>query len=128
MSRIGMRGWTVVLLVLAGNGLMVERGHAQQPPATEVEEAELEVFVEAYVAVRAISEAMEAELATVQDPEEAQAIQNAAREEMVAAVEEKGLELVRYQQIAAAVNVDPELREEFVSLLEEHEGPPEMDG
>jgi len=115
-----VRGLLMVLSAVAVSGAYGVAG-AQQPDPTDVEVsgAELERFANAYVAVLEIGEAMEAELASVQSQEEAQAIQEEARREMVEALEARGLTVARYQVIARLVNTDPELQAEFLALLEE---------
>lgn len=99
---------------------------AQQPTpapapqeAQEVTSDELERFAVSYLEIAAVAQEMEAQLADVQDPNEAQQIQANAQEEIVQALGENDLTPERYQQVGAQVNADPELQAELVEIIED---------
>lgn len=75
-------------------------------------------FTEAMQAVGQVANKYEAEMQQVEKPEEAQEIQKAAQEEMVAEIENSGLTVDTYTTIAQAVQTDPELRERVLEMVE----------
>jgi hypothetical protein len=111
-----------VLVLPLGAEAQIETQEAPTPPDRE----ELTDFAKAYIDVQEIQNEMEQALATVQDPEEANRIQQAANEQMAVAVEDHDLSVERYSEIVIALNTDEELRERFTEvyyeLLEERDG------
>lgn len=98
----------------------------QQTTPDEPDREELTEFVKAMIDVNEIQEEMEQALAGVDNPEQANQIQQQANAEMVAVLEEHDMTPERYSEIAMLLNVDPELNEEFQEIheeiLEEREG------
>jgi hypothetical protein len=111
-----------VLVLPLGAEAQIETQEAPTAPDRE----ELMDFAKAYIDVQEIQHEMEQALATAQDPEEANRIQQAANEQMAEAVEDHDLSVERYSEIVIALNTDEELREEFTEvyyeLLEERDG------
>ena len=92
----------------------------QQPPEQEpidVSDEQLDQFVEAQEAIMGIQEDFSARLENVEDPEEAQAIQAEANDEMTAAVEETGMSIEEYNEIAMAIQTDEELRNRLNEMM-----------
>lgn len=116
-----------LLAVLFGMGLSLGvsaneygQGGAQQsqPPqqqggqaAANVDEASLNKFRNAYTKVTSIRESFAGKLENVENPQEAQELQQQAQEYMVSAVEESGLSVEEYNEISAAIHQYPELRQ-----------------
>lgn len=102
-------------------------GQQQQPPGQqpgqqmqiEVEEDELRAFTEAQVELEGLREEYQGKLQDAGGQEEAQQLEQEANEEMMQAVEDEGLDVERYSQIARAIETDPELRQRFMELREE---------
>ena len=95
---------------------------AQQPTQQqqiEVDEATLETFVKAYIEVREIGQELEPKIQNASSNEEAQQLQQQARERMQAAVQEQDMTVQRYTRIATALNADAELRQRFTEKLQE---------
>ncbi|MFW6192550.1 MAG: DUF4168 domain-containing protein [Gemmatimonadota bacterium] len=112
---------------LAGAVLLSAPGTAQEqqqaPPQqeTEVSDDELETFAEVHIDVQDIREEMNRTVQESEDPEEAQAAQQEANQEMVSVIEDHDMTPERYTQISQAINQDPELQEELQKLVEEIE-------
>jgi len=103
-----------LLIVPMGVDAQVQQDAPDRPDREELTE-----FVEAYIDVQEIQMEMEQALATVQDPEEANQIQQQANEAMAAAIEDHDLSVERYSEIVMVLNTDEELRQEFAELYEE---------
>lgn len=102
------------LVVLPG-AVQAQDQELPDPPDGE----ELVDFVHAYIDVQEIQMEMEQALTTVQDPEEANRIQQEANEAMAGAVEDNDLTVERYSEIVMVLNTDEEVRQEFTELYEE---------
>lgn len=87
----------------------------------EVSEAEIEAFVDAYVALNEVREEYNRQLTEAEDQDTARELQLEANEAMVDAIEETGMSPEEYQQVATAVNADPEVRDRVSQLLDERE-------
>jgi hypothetical protein len=107
---------------LAFSGAVVAQGagQPQQPPAAaptvEVDDSQLNLFVEAQTEVIKISEKWNARMQEAESPEAAQEIRGQAHEEMVSAVEDAGLSVEEFNQIATAAQADPELQNRLRSM------------
>lgn len=72
-----------------------------------VGDTEIKAFAEAVKEVRAIREEYAPQLAQARSPDEQKAVQQEATEKMVAAIEEKGLSVAKFNQIADVAQKDP---------------------
>ena len=104
--------------------LAYEQGGQYQQPGeptepVQVSEAKIDQFVDALTEISVIRETASAQLETTTDTAEAQQIQMRAQEEMIQAVENAGLSVEEYNQIAALMGSDPELQERVHTRLEE---------
>jgi len=104
-----------VLVVPLGAEAQVEQQEAPPRP----DRAELVDFAHAYIDVQEIQVEMEQQLANVQDPEEANQVQQEANEAMAEAVEQHEMTVERYSEIVIVLNTDEELREEFAEVYQE---------
>lgn len=95
----------------------------QQPPAppqtVEVSDQQLEQFADAQIQITEIQQDFAGRLQEVDDPEQAHELQVQANEEMTEAVEEIGLSVQDFNEIAMAIQNDPELQQRLTALLQE---------
>lgn len=82
----------------------------------EVSDDQLKTYAEAEKKVQEIRDEFQQQMPNAETPEEAQALQQEAQEEMVSAVEDSGLSVEEYNQIASLVQTNPELRDRIDSL------------
>lgn len=110
---------TAALVLLAGVG----HADAQTPPAQETpdppDREELVTFTEAYIDVTEVQTELSEQVAEAETPEEANALQEEANEEILGILEEKELEADRYREITMVLNADEELRAEFQEIYVE---------
>lgn len=93
----------------------------QQQEAPDVSDEQIEQFVDAYINLSDVREDYTTRVQEAEDQEEAQAIQEEANEAMTAAIEDAGLSMEEYQEVAMAINADSEIRERVTSMLEERD-------
>lgn len=115
-----------ILTVIAAAGGLVfaapDASVAQQPvpeeqEAVEVTEDLLERFVAVYPSVVEVAQGAQAELASAETPEQAQAIQAEAQERVAAVLEEGELTVVEYEAVVTRLNEDPALAAEVQEML-----------
>ena len=120
-----IRSFALAALAGAAGLFIAADAEAQQPTPQqqqqqiEVDDATLETFVKAYIDVREIGQELEPKIENASSSEEAQQLQQQARERMQAAVQERDMTVQRYSRIAAALNADTELRQRFTEKLQE---------
>lgn len=93
----------------------------EQQEAPDVSDEQIEQFVDAYINLSDVREDYTTRVQEAEDQEEAQAIQEEANEAMTAAIEDAGLSMEEYQEVAMAINADSEIRERVTSMLEERD-------
>jgi hypothetical protein len=86
---------------------------------TPPDQEELTRFAHGLIEITEIEQEMQQELAGVQDVEEATQIQQAANEEMVAALDDHDLTPERYSEIAQLLEADEELQVQFQQVYHE---------
>lgn len=93
---------------------------AQQPapPVPPPDEAELTKFTEAHLDIEDITREVEEKVAAAQTEEEKTQIRQEGEQRAAAALETREIERARYQQIAALLETDTELRAQFDALRE----------
>lgn len=94
-------------------------GAMEQQPGAQVDPQTLDRFVDAFVAVQHIREDFAERLQEVTDESEAQAMQQEAQQEMISAVEENGLNVEQYNEVAMALQSDPAMMQEVQRMAEE---------
>lgn len=92
-----------------------EAGGQAQPSAPQVNDATVDKFVVAFTDVRELQQKYSKKLESIEDQEAAQNLQQEAQEEMVGAVEEAGLKVAEYNQVVAAMEQNPQLRDDILS-------------
>lgn len=92
----------------------------QEQPQVEIDftDDELDSFAEAYVDVEALQAEYQAEFGAVDDPEQAQEIQQRFQTDVLQTIEAQGLDAERYDQIIQATQVDPEFTEDVLVRIE----------
>lgn len=109
----------VAILALAGPTAISAQEPVPVEPIENLEDEELQTFAEAYIEIMRVSQQAEAQLATVQDAEEAQAIQMQAQQQMQTVLNEHELQIDRYRRIGATINEDEEMAARFEEIVEE---------
>lgn len=98
----------------------------QQPGMAEPEpdqptfsEDQIDNFVDAYLEIVEIQEAYTAQIEDSESADAARELQEEANDEMVSAIENNGLSVPEYSEIANAMDMDPQLRDRVSSLIHE---------
>ena len=87
--------------------------------AAPLEEAKIDQFADAYLAVEEVHSKTAAELKTATDPAAANEVKANAEAQMIQAIERTGLQLQEFNQIVELCAVDPRLRAVVASKVEE---------
>jgi hypothetical protein len=89
------------------------QGGMQQAPDIEVTDEQVEAFAEAQARVADIGEKWTPRMQEAESSEDVQKAREQAQQEMVIAVENAGLSVQEYNQIARAAQADEELRQKI---------------
>lgn len=103
------------IVLLAVSFALTMPAQQPQPPSG----AELEQFVAAYEAVNVIRVKLQEDIAKVDDPDVANRLQQEADERMVAALEQKGMEPKRYNEMSQIIAKDEVLLARFQQMRAE---------
>jgi hypothetical protein len=109
---------------LAFSGMALAQDYSmeqQQPPQVEVSDSELKKFAEAQAEITSIQQDFSGRLQGVDDPEAAHELQVQANAEMTEAVAEAGLDVESFNNIAMAIQNDPELQQRLTAMLQDEE-------
>ncbi|WP_024327178.1 DUF4168 domain-containing protein [Thioalkalivibrio sp. AKL19] len=90
----------------------------QEAPEVDLSEEDIDTFVTAFVAVQEVREDFADRLQNAEDETEAQSMQQEAQDEMVNAVEDAGMSVEEYNEVAMALQNDPELMQEVQERAE----------
>ncbi|WP_019024425.1 MULTISPECIES: DUF4168 domain-containing protein [unclassified Thioalkalivibrio] len=106
--------------VAAGDPNVFEQEWTDDPEmsAEDVSESDLESFLAAAEAAQDIRAEYADDIAETEG-EEAQALRDEANDEMVAAIEDEGLTVEEYQEIAYLIDNDSGLGEQFAEIAED---------
>lgn len=88
----------------------------------DISDAKLEKFAEIYVDVETTRNRISTELQEVEDPQEAQKIQQRMRDEIIATIEDHGWTLDEYNMTAQAISSDQAMKERALQLINEQAG------
>ena len=94
-------------------------GMDQQQPGAQIDPDTLDRFVDAFVEVQHIREDFAERLQGVENEADAQAMQQEAQEEMIGAVEDNGLTVEEYNQVAMALQQDPAMMQQVQQMAQE---------
>lgn len=92
----------------------VEEPQPEQPTFTSQQK---ERFADAYLEIIEIQERYTADIEETESGEEARKLQEEANDKMVTAIEDNGLSVPEYSEIANAMDMNPELRDEISSMI-----------
>ncbi|MBS3800053.1 MAG: DUF4168 domain-containing protein [Thioalkalivibrio sp.] len=90
----------------------------QQTPDVDLSEEQIDTFVSAFVAVQEVRNDFSERLQEAEGESEAQSMQQEAQDEMVQAVEDSGMTVEEYNEVAMALQNDPELMQEVQERAE----------
>lgn len=88
-----------------------------QVPATEVTEAQLDTFATIYVEMQSVQAELSQQAAAADTPEQAQEIQQQLESSLIDVIEDNGWDVDTYNEVAEAINRDPELRMQVVTKI-----------
>lgn len=94
----------------------------QQQEAPDVSDDQKEQFVDAYMALQEVRQDYSEQIQNAEDQEEAQSIQQEARDAMMTAITDTGMSMEEYQQVAMAMQQDDEVRQELATMIQERQG------
>ena len=92
-----------------------------EPVEVELSDEEKEAVASAYVDLQELEAQYREEFADLQDPEEAQQVQQQFQEEQQGIIEDNDVSLELYDQAIRATQTDAELRDELLALIEEEQ-------
>lgn len=118
--RNSFKLFTLTIALIFGAAAVAQDYQAQEPEmeTIDVSDQQLEQFADAQVEIASIQQDFSSRLQGVEDPEKAQDLQRQANEEMTAAVEDAGLDVQTFNQIAMAIQSDPELQQKLTELIQ----------
>lgn len=87
-----------------------------------LEDAKIDQFADAYLAIEKIQAEAATALKNTDDPDEASRLKEAAESRIIEAVERSGLRLEEFNQIAELMQVDLELRTKIVERVQKRRG------
>ena len=92
----------------------------QQPgSAAAIPEAKIDSYAEAALEINQIRTKYEPQIRGAETPEKAADAHRVANQEMIQAVEQKGLSVEEYNSITAAAEADPDLSQRIVAMINE---------
>lgn len=116
-----MLRWLLVLGLLLGGGSQVmaqSDGLGSVPGEADISDNQLQLFVDVQSDIQDIVQDYSARLEGTDDPEAAAQLQQEASQLMVAAVEDIGLDVATYNNIAVALEQDEALQERVQEMMQ----------
>lgn len=104
----------VVTVANAQDSYMPQQGQQQM----DITDAQLQEFAEAQVAVGQVQSKFQAQAQAIETQEEMQVIQEQAQTQAVQAIEQTDLSVQEYNQIANAVQADPQVQQRYMELVQ----------
>jgi hypothetical protein len=113
--------------LVTGSSLLLAQQQPQppQPPPgmqqaqTEVGDEEVRKFAEIYVEIEKTRAELSREIADVETQEEAEDIEVRMQDEIISTIEDSGWSLDQYNQVAYAINNDPQLRQKALDHIQQ---------
>lgn len=130
-APLAMAAAAAFMLGIAGPAAAQAQGMSPQaaPPtaaqpnggaaSTNVSDQKLQTFIDAATEVQAISEKWQARAAASGSTEEVEEVRDQATQEMVGAVEAKGMTVDEFNTISKAAEQDPQLKSRIVAMLQQ---------
>jgi hypothetical protein len=94
-------------------------GTSDTTTAGPIDDKKIEQFANAYVAVQTIQQKAATQLQTAKDPAAADKVKAAAESDMIAAVEQSGLQVPEFNKIVERMASDTEVRSRVAAKLQE---------
>lgn len=91
---------------------------AQSAPRAAITDQHIQAYAEAALEVQEISAKWQPRIAEAQQPDQAQSLQKEAQQEMVEAVQDKGLTVQQYNDIYRVAQADPQVRDKITRQME----------
>ena len=116
-----MLRWLLILGLLLGGGSQVmaqSDGLGSVPGEADISDNQLQLFVDVQSDIQDIVQDYSARLEGTDDPEAAAQLQQEASQLMVAAVEDIGLDVATYNNIAVALEQDEALQERVQEMMQ----------
>ncbi len=121
-SKILVSVAAVGLLSTSGLATIASAQDSYMPEAQQqqvnVTDQQLQDFAAAQAAVDQIQTQFQQQAADAQTQAELTAMQQQANEQMVEAIQQTGLKVEEYNQIATAVQSDPQIQQKYLDLLQ----------
>lgn len=105
--------FTSALMLLTAFTVSAQQSMSKDVAPVEVPVEKLEKFVDAQNSILDIQQKYTSKLESADDQEQSEQLRQQANKAMVVAVEEAGLDVESYNQIAMAVRSDPELQQQI---------------
>lgn len=118
-TRKSLTALVATLVMLFGAPAVLAQGPAQQgqaPQQLDVSDSQLEQYAAVAVKVTEIRNDFQQKMTSAEDAEQAQTLQEEASAEMIEAVQASGMSVEEYNQIAYALQSDPELQERLAAI------------
>jgi len=112
LAALFAAGGTAVAQSYGGGAGQAPAPGETTPATAALTEQTVDTFVDAFVSVQEIREEFTERLHSASDEAEAQAMQQEAQEKMMQAVEESGMSVQEYNEVAMALQNDPELMQQ----------------
>lgn len=96
---------------------------ASASDGSDVSDAQVEAFAQAYIAVVALEEKYTAQMQAAASPQEAESVQTQAHQEMQKVIEDAGLTVVEFEQMGTKAGDDEALRTRVEEKLMEMQQP-----
>lgn len=119
--RFFAKGLSIFVVLALFAAPVVAQDMEPEPVEVELTDEEKEAVATTYVDLQELEAQYREEFADLQDPEEAQQVQQQFQEEQQAIVEDNDIELELYDQAIRATQTDAELRDELLALIEEEQ-------
>jgi hypothetical protein len=105
--------FSTALMLLTAFTVSAQQSMPEDVAPVEVPVEKLEKFVDAQKSILDIQQQYTSKLESADDQQQSEQLRQQANKEMVVAVEEAGLNVESYNQIAMAVRSDPELQQQI---------------
>lgn len=109
-SILALAGTAPAMAQVAGQEAQPPAGQQQSAPQVNVDDSQLALFHKVSTKLGEIRQETQMEMSSAESTEAAQQLQQEATTKMRSAIESMGMTVDEYNQIASAVQADPDLR------------------
>jgi len=126
-ARVSLLSATAVCLAALSQGALAQQDEPTTPPPSAspsaatapIEDAKIEKFADAFVAVQDIQSKASQKLQSTTDPAQQQQVKSTAESEMIQAVRQNGLQVEEFNQIVQTMAADAELRTRITAKIQQ---------